>query len=69
MNEQRMREMQQRMLRNYRNGGIGLIVIAPLLWAFMPLGGPILGVLALGLGIASISSAMALSRRAKLLGK
>ena len=62
MNEDRLREMQRRMLRNYRNGGIIMLVLSPLLWLFAPLGaGVFLGGLTFVLGILSIVRATTLS--------
>jgi hypothetical protein len=63
MNEQRLREMQIRMLRSYRNTGIGLLVLAPALWFFSPLGfGWWLGGLTLSIGIISVIRAGTLAR-------
>jgi hypothetical protein len=63
MREDRLREMQLRMLRNYRNFGIGMLVMAPGLWLFAPLGaGWYLGGLTLNLGITSLLRTATLSR-------
>jgi hypothetical protein len=70
MNEDRLREMQQRMLRNYRNGGIGLILVSPLLFLFMPLGaGMYFGPLTLVLGILSVVRASTLASNMKSPGR
>jgi hypothetical protein len=63
MNEQRMREMQIRMLRSYRNTGISLLVLSPVLGFFSPFGfGLWLGGLTFTIGLISVIRAGTLSR-------
>jgi len=63
MREERFREMQLRMLRNYRNAGIAMLVLSPGLWLFGPFGsGWYLGGLTFILGITSLIRSSKLSR-------
>jgi hypothetical protein len=62
--QDRFAEMQQRMLRNYRNAGIGMIVASPVLFIVAPFGmfvGPLVGVL----GILSVARAASLAGNMK----